>query len=373
MTLRADVAVVGGGIVGLAHAYQMASRGRSVVLFERNARACGASVRNFGLLWPIGQTSGAMLDMALDSVRIWRTVLDQAQLPYRPTGSLHLAYREDERAVAQEFADLAPLHGYSCTWISSKRVLEMAPSVVPDGLLGALWSTTEVTVDPRMVAAGIPSLLASRYGVHLRFGHTVRTIQLPRVETNAEIWEVDRVLICSGDDFDTLYPGQLQQAGMVRCKLQMLRTVPQPGDWQLGPALAGGLTLRFYPSFRICSTLESLARRIATETPEYERWGIHVMASENVNREVTIGDSHEYGAQPDIFNKEEIDKAIVAYLNTFLALPDPTIAQRWYGGYAKHPSKPFVRFDAEPGVTVVTGLGGAGMTLSFGLAATLPE
>jgi glycine/D-amino acid oxidase-like deaminating enzyme len=71
----------------------------------------------------------------------------------------------------------------------------------------------------------------------------------------------------------------------------------------------------------------------------------------------------------EIFNRDEIDSAILDYLRSFLSLPDQTIAERWYGVYAKHADAPFVRFEPAPGVTVVTALGGAGMTLSFGLAA----
>lgn len=63
--LRADVAVVGGGILGLAHAYQAAKAGRSVVLFERSPRAMGASIRNFGMVWPVGQPAGPMHKMAM--------------------------------------------------------------------------------------------------------------------------------------------------------------------------------------------------------------------------------------------------------------------------------------------------------------------
>ena len=70
MPKRADIAVVGGGIIGLAHAYVLARKGKRVVLFERGHRATGASVRNFGLIWPIGQPAGEMLRMALRSREI---------------------------------------------------------------------------------------------------------------------------------------------------------------------------------------------------------------------------------------------------------------------------------------------------------------
>src|SRR5215468_6735140 len=91
---RADLAIVGAGVMGLAHAWAAARRGLRVVVFERGQRAAGASVRNFGLIWPIGQPHGAMYRMALRSRSIWLEVLEDARLPYWPTGSLHLTYRE---------------------------------------------------------------------------------------------------------------------------------------------------------------------------------------------------------------------------------------------------------------------------------------
>jgi glycine/D-amino acid oxidase-like deaminating enzyme len=148
----------------------------------------------------------------------------------------------------------------------------------------------------------------------------------------------------------------------------MMRTKPQPDRWKLGPALAAGLTLRFYASFGICSTLPALQARIQKELPDYERLGIHVMASQMPSGEVTLGDSHEYGDCISVFDKPEIDALILKYLSGFLKLPAPEIVERWHGVYSKHPERPYFCAEPEPGVRIVTGLGGAGMTLAFGVA-----
>jgi FAD dependent oxidoreductase TIGR03364 len=368
MNHRADVAIVGAGIVGLAHAYAAATRGKRVVVFERGARASGASVRDFGLLWPIGQPHGEMYQLALRSRELWLAVLSWAGLPHWPAGSLHLVYRQDEAEVAHEFSDLAPGLGFQCTWLNAGQVRDRSSAARTHALIGALWSPTEVTVDPRLTVAALPEFLHKQLGVQFRFGCAVHRIELPCVEAGGEMWNVERAVVCTGDDFESLYPQAYADSGLTRVKLQMLRAIPQPGGWRLGPALAAGLTLRFYSSFSMCSTLLALKERIATETPEYDRWGIHGLVSQTTQGELTLGDSHEYGLAVDIFNKDEIDQLMLRYISTFLDAPDLSIAERWYGVYAKHPEKPYLTLEPAPGVRIVTSPGGAGMTLSFGIA-----
>jgi D-hydroxyproline dehydrogenase subunit beta len=362
------VAIVGAGILGLAHAYMAARRGHTVDVFERSPKASGASIRNFGMIWPIGQPAGEMLEMALRSREFWLEVLEAASLPHLPTGSLHVVYREDEVAVAREFGEIAPSLGYQCEWLGPETVLARSGAVIPDHLLGGLWSPTELTVDPRQVICNLPRFLEEQLCVRFHFSCAVQAIDLPKVLAGSKTWEADCAIVCSGDDFETLYPGWFASSGIARCKLQMMRTPPQPEGWGLGPALAAGLTLRFYASFRICSTLAAFEQRIAEETPEYDRWGIHVLVSQTANGELTLGDSHEYGPAVSIFNRSEIDDLVLAYARKFLRAPDMTVAERWYGVYAKHPTSPFVSLTPAENVHVVTAVGGSGMTLSFGLA-----
>lgn len=366
--LKAELAIVGGGIFGLAHAYHAAKAGKTVVLFERHPKALGASIRNFGMVWPVGQPAGRMHQFAMRSRQHWLEVLQAAGLPFLPTGSLHVVYREDEREVAQEFAALAPAQGFDVHWQTPAQVLERSQAIRPEGLLGGLWSPTEVVVDPRLIVAKLPEYLSEQPGVTLRYGQAVTRIDLPHLDAGAERWHVDQAIVCAGDDFETLYPEAFAGSGITRCKLQMLRTAPQPGGWRLGPSLAAGLTLRFYSSFGMCSSLGKLKERIAAESPELDRWAIHVLVSQCADGAITLGDSHEYGLAVDIFDRSDVDELILQYLDGFARFPTREIAQRWHGVYAKHFELPYFRANPAPGVQVLTAAGGSGMTLSFGLA-----
>jgi FAD dependent oxidoreductase TIGR03364 len=224
-----------------------------------------------------------------------------------------------------------------------------------------------VTDDPRQGVGELPAWLARTWGVEFVLGTTVLGYDRPRVVTSAGDWTAEQMLVCTGADFRELAAQAFAASGLVPCKLQMMRSEPS-GD-RIGTLLAGGLTLRHYRAFAGCPGLPELSRRFDAELPEYGRYGIHVLVSQNGLGELVIGDSHEYGEAVEPFDKPQIDELILAYLRTFLAVPDLRIAARWHGVYVKHPTDAFVIAEAgPPGMLAVTGLGGAGMTLSFGLA-----
>src|SRR5579872_3021586 len=94
--------VVGAGILGMATARSLALKGFIVNVYERNLKATGASVRNFGMVWPIGQPAGKLYERAIRSRNIWKDIGDSSRLWYDPVGSLHLACHPLEWQVLQE-------------------------------------------------------------------------------------------------------------------------------------------------------------------------------------------------------------------------------------------------------------------------------
>lgn len=368
MTNPTDVIVVGGGIMGLAYAWEAARRGRRVTLLERSDAARGASIRNFGMVWPVGQPAGERHALAMRSRSRWLELRDAGAVWAAECGSVHVVFEEDEARVLAEFADRAPGLGVPCELLAGHEAARRFPAIPADAR-AVLWSPTELAVNPPRAIAAVAAHLVAAHGVDIRFSTTVVGIDMPAVTTSCgQRFEAPQVVVCGGADFETLFPDLWAASGTRRCKLQMLRTRPQPGGWRLGPHAAGGLTLAHYAGFEICPSLAALKQRLAASMPSHTAAGIHVMASQNEAGEVILGDSHDYDAPLDPFESEAIDDLILAYARRMLRLPDWSIAARWHGVYAKGPDPIHFAAEPQPGCFVMGSPGGAGMTLAFGLA-----
>ena len=154
--MASSAIVIGAGIVGLAMARSLAERGYKVTVFERNEKAVSASIRNFGMVWPVGQPDGLLYDRALRSKSIWKKVCSEAGLWSNEVGSLHLAYTDLEWAVLNELAD-AYKASRPVSVISAHEACTKSEAVNSNGLKGALWSGDEMIVEARVAIEKIPA------------------------------------------------------------------------------------------------------------------------------------------------------------------------------------------------------------------------
>jgi FAD dependent oxidoreductase TIGR03364 len=365
--------VIGAGIAGLAMARTLALKGYQVRVIERSGKAVGASIRNFGMVWPVGQPEGEMYETALRTSSIWKQLCNEAGIWYDEVGSLHLAYAKDEWEVMNEYVSAAD-NSRSCRLLKPAEINEKSGAVINYKLQGGLFNPDEVIIDSRKAIAMIPAWLEEKHGVEFTWGRAVTAVRHPYVEIGAEKTEADLIVVCSGADFESLFPELYSRQSLTKCKLQMMRMVAQPGNWRIGPALCGSLSLVHYKGFASAPSLHNLRQRYQQEYADYLQWGIHVMVAQNEAGELTIGDSHEYGDTHDPFDKMFINQLILDYLKSFARFRDERLIETWNGILPKlTDGTDYLVLEPENGVFIFNGLGGAGMTLSFGLAEKIME
>jgi FAD dependent oxidoreductase TIGR03364 len=366
--------VVGAGILGLATAKALAEKGYTVKVFERSQFSLGASVRNFGMIWPVGQPDGSLYNRAVRTKEIWLDYLNTMQIPYNACGSLHLAYSDEEMNVVEDIAHFFQSKNRPVSVINKANVLANYNGVNENGLLGALRSEDETIIDPREGIKHLPVYLANKFGVEFIWGTAITSVSTNSAFAGKTKYSADIVCVCSGADFETLYPEQFKGQSIIKTKLQMMRFKHKDPNFKIGASVCGGLSLLHYKSFTASSALTKLRLKIEEEIPEYLKYGIHVMVSQNNMGELTVGDSHEYALDFDPFDKIEINNLILDYLKKFMHIDEWDMIQSWNGIYPIMTNGATDLFlNPEPGVYILNGIGGHGMTMSFGFAEEMVE
>jgi FAD dependent oxidoreductase TIGR03364 len=365
--------VIGAGIAGLAMARALGVRGHPVTVLEHHERAVGASVRNFGSIWPVGVPNGRLYERAMTSRGIWLELLRGMRLWHDPCGSLHVARHADEMQVLAAYAELNR-GARPCRIVNPAAACELAPSLRAQGLQGGMFCADELLLDPRQAIRALPAYLHERHGVRFRFGVAAQAVESGRVHAGRERLMADRIYVCSGADYGWLYGEAFAAAPITRCKLQMMRFAAPSGGCRLGPALAAGLSLVHYAGFAAVPEVAQVRARLVRERADLLELGIQMLVMQNGAGEITVGDSHAYAQTHEPFDEQSINEKILDYAREVVRLPELRLAQSWHGIYAKltDGGTEIVRSPA-PGVTLVNGLGGLGMTLAFGLAEELIE
>ncbi|MDE2203654.1 MAG: TIGR03364 family FAD-dependent oxidoreductase [Burkholderiaceae bacterium] len=325
-----DVAIVGAGILGLAHAAAAVKRGLRVTVFERSEIAVGASIRNFGQMLVTGQPPGIMLDLARESRELYLDWAAKAGIFARARGALLFARNSAEEAVLEEFmATRAPAFDYN---VELLRGAELAS--LYDGRFtrhrAALQGFDDVQLYSREAIPTLAAWLATQ-GVRFHFGTLVRHVEDGRLDTTAGMCNAQHVIVCSGHDYQTLCAEQLRALQPQVCRLQMLRVAPDDG-FPLEHAVLTGLSCTHYGAFADLPSAHMLAMQIEQQRPELQRHGIHLLVSPTPYGDWIIGDSHDYSQDARPFNAESVDGILLDLARDALG-SKLRVVERWQGVY----------------------------------------
>lgn len=355
---EADVVIVGAGVVGLAHAVEAVRRGLSVAVVERDERATGASVRNFGH-GCVTAMSGRTLDYALAARQTWLSLAKEAGLWLSEAGAVVVARAEDEYTVLEEFHQA---RGDQVVLLSRSEL----DGRVPAGeAVGGAWFPLDVRVDPRQAVHAIAAWLAGQ-GVRFHWATTAHTIEPGLLGTSRGRITAGRIVVAVGHDVDRHFPDLAASRRLRRCALHMLR-VTNPYGKAIEPAVLSGFSMVRYPGFTDCPTLPAVRERLATEHPELLAAGLNLMFTQRPDGDLTIGDTHAYAVTHDPFQSDDLDAHVLREVGRLLGSGPLTVRERWRGVYASG-EEPFLTEIPMPGVGVVSVTSGVGMTTAFGLA-----
>lgn len=358
--------VVGAGILGLAFARALAERNYQVTVFERSIQASGSSIRNFGMVWPIGQKSSTLLDRALKSRSIWIDICEKGNIWFNRSGSLQLLANEIEWQLANEFYEHEKSVRNGLKILDIDSISNLIPNL-NSNVLGALYSDTEIIVESREAMRQLPRYLKEKYNINFHFNCLIHESHNGKLKDQyGRIHEADLTIIASGYETQLLYPQFFQQLPYTVSSLNMLRS--KEIDHRI-PALCAGLSFLHYSSYEVCKSLMEYEKYCALNYADLLSHGIHLLISQNHTGQLTIGDSHQYGMHHDPFQADAIDSLILDYMQSVFNPPDFSLAQRWTGQYLKLTNGKSELFEeVEPGVYIANGPGGAGMTLGWGMA-----
>jgi FAD dependent oxidoreductase TIGR03364 len=359
-----DLAIVGAGIVGLAHAYAAARLGKRVVVIEREARAIGASIRNFGFVTVTGQGAGDTWRRAVRARDIWAEIAPEAGIAVEHEGLLLTMRRAESLAVAEAF--LKTGMGKHCRIFPRGELLSRLPCAAATDATAALFSPHELRVESRLAIPKLAVWLAERWSVDFLFATAVNEVAPPRIATSCGIVSAEAAVVCPGDDLVSLFAGRIEGHRLTKCRLSMLR-LAAPG-FRLPAALMSDLGLIRYLGYAELPEAAALRARLEREQRAHLEHGIHLITVQSADGSLVVGDSHHYDAAPDPFAADETERLILDELRAATGIADLPVIERWTGVYATAPDRPVLVDAPSPSTRIVIVTSGTGASTGFAIA-----
>jgi D-hydroxyproline dehydrogenase subunit beta len=358
-----DVAIVGAGILGLAHALAAARRGLSVAVIDRDHHAVGASIRNFGFVTVTGQQAGACWRRAMRSRDVWEEVAPQAGITILDQGLAVVARRPEAAAVLAAFRETEM--GAECELLSAGQGRERFPWL-RGTVETVLWSPHDRRVESREAIPRLAAWLQEAQGVTFLRATAVHDVQHGRLATTAGAIEAARIIVCPGDDLATLFPERIAKYGVRRSKLQMMRLRPH-APLPLDCAVMTDLSLTRYLGYAELPEAEALRHVLARGQPAHLAGGVHLIVVRSADGSLVVGDTHVYGDTMDPFSDAALDQRVLEEFEAVFPGVSYDVTERWIGTYAS--ASDLVLIDRpEDDIRLIMVTSGTGASTSFAIA-----
>ncbi|MCA3636429.1 MAG: FAD-binding oxidoreductase [Methylobacterium sp.] len=224
------IAIVGGGITGLATAHALAARGASVSLFEARRLGAMASTWTLGGVRQSGRDP-AELPLARAAIERWSRLDDVLGAPtgYRRRGNLRLARTEAEVEGIRAMVATQRARGLSLEFLESRADIRAIAPAMGEAVLAASFCPSDGHADPEMTIAAYATAL-SRAGVMIGEGAPVQRLvtakgRVTGVQTVAGIVEADAVVLAAGIHAPALLAPLGIDLPMAAKRVCVLRTV----------------------------------------------------------------------------------------------------------------------------------------------------
>jgi glycine/D-amino acid oxidase-like deaminating enzyme len=249
---RADVLVIGAGVLGCTVAYHLVRRGADVLVVERgelNREASGSNAGTLHVQMP-GKHFRANYDRAdltagerehvratdrlyAEAARAWKALEADlgCDLGVRRYGGFMVAETEDELALLERKSRLERPFGIETEILTGREVRRIAPHLSPR-LAGAAYCAEEGFANPLLVAPAY-ARVAARYGARVRRHARVVGIERAgrdgfRVQTAAGIVEARRVVCAAGAQTPEIVAMVGLKLSIVPHALQVMVSEPWP-------------------------------------------------------------------------------------------------------------------------------------------------
>jgi len=199
--VRAEVAVVGGGVIGLTTAFCLARAGVETVVVERGDVGAGASGACSGFLCLQSKKPGRTLELARESMRLYREFLDELgeRAEFARTESLAVAQTAEEwrglRAHVRRLKDA----GVEVELLGKRDARQLEPEL-SERVMGASLAPGDARINPLKLLAALEAG-CERLGVKMLRGCEVKNVEradrMLRVDGKSVV-EARKVVLCAG-------------------------------------------------------------------------------------------------------------------------------------------------------------------------------